>query len=121
MDPAPWIISCIKEGYKLPLRFIPGCYRKPNQQSALRHQQFVQQAIQELEQNHCVVKVQEVPHICSSLSVVANAQGKLQLVLNLCWVCPPPYLVPRVIQHAARTRAVGTLIFPYSRQRHFGL
>ena len=28
------------------------------------------------------------------------------------WVCPAPYLFPRVIQHAARTQAVGTLIFP---------
>ena len=83
LDPAPWIISCVKEGYKLPLHSIPDHYHKPNQQSALRHQQFVQQAIQELEQNRCVVKVQEVPHICSPLSVVANTQGKLRLVLNL--------------------------------------
>ena len=42
LDPAPWIISCIREGYKLPLRSIPDCYHKPNQQSALSHQQFVE-------------------------------------------------------------------------------
>ena len=83
LDPAPWIISCIREGYKFPLRSIPDRYRKPNQQSALSHQQFVEQAIQELDENRCVVKVQEIPHICSPLSVVANAQGKLRLVLNL--------------------------------------
>ena len=30
-----------------------------------------------------MVKVQETPYICSLLSVVANTQGKLRLVLNL--------------------------------------
>ena len=28
------------------------------------------------------------------------------------WWCPPPYLVPRTIQHALRTRAQGTLLVP---------
>ena len=28
------------------------------------------------------------------------------------WVCPPPYLIPRTIQHAARTCSKGTLIVP---------
>ena len=37
LDPAPWIVSCIKEGYKLPLRSIPDWFRRPNQQSALNH------------------------------------------------------------------------------------
>jgi len=30
LDPAPWILSCIQEGYKLPLRSIPDRYYKPN-------------------------------------------------------------------------------------------
>ena len=34
LGPAPWIISCIKEGYKFPLRSIPDRFRRPNQQSA---------------------------------------------------------------------------------------
>ena len=79
----PWIISCIKEGYKFPLRSTPDRFHRPNQHSALDHQEFVTQAIQELEENHCVVKVQDTPFICSPLSVVANTQGKLRLVLNL--------------------------------------
>ena len=28
------------------------------------------------------------------------------------WWCPPPYLIPRTIKHAQRTRACGTLIVP---------
>ena len=83
LDPAPWIISCIKEVYKLPLRSIPDRFCRPNHQSALNHQNFVAQAIQELEGNHCIVRVQEAPYIGSPLSVVANTQGKLRLVLNL--------------------------------------
>ena len=76
-------LASIKESYKLPLRLIPDRFCRPNQQSTLGHQDFVTQAIQELEENHCVVKVQETPYICSPLSVVANTQGKLRLVLNL--------------------------------------
>ena len=83
LGPATWIISCIKEGYKLPLRSIPDRFRRPNQQSALDHQHFVTQAIQELEENRCVTKVQEIPYICSPLLVVDNTHGKLWLVLNL--------------------------------------
>ena len=76
-------LSCIKEGYKLPLCSTPDRFHWPNQQSALDHQEFVTQAIQELEENRCIVKVQDTPFICSPLSVVANTQGKLWLVLNL--------------------------------------
>ena len=77
---APWIISCIKEGYKLPLCSVLDHFRRPNQQSALDHQHFVTQAIQELEENRCVVKVQEIPDTCSPLLVVANTHGKFQLL-----------------------------------------
>ena len=41
LDPAPWIISCIREGYKLPLRSLPSKFSRPNQQSALDHKEFL--------------------------------------------------------------------------------
>ena len=31
---------------------------------------------------------------------------------DINWACPPPFLVPRCNRHAAKTCAVGTLIFP---------
>ena len=31
LDPAPWIISCIRDGYKLPLCSLPPWYRRSNQ------------------------------------------------------------------------------------------
>jgi len=91
--PAPWIISCISEGYKLPLRAVPNkysrpsqtstVYSRPNQQSALDNNDFVSESIRELESNCCVARVFEYPHICGPLSVVANSVGKLRLILNL--------------------------------------
>jgi len=86
LDPAPWIISCICDGYKLPLRAIPEKFSKPNQQSALRHKDFVWQSIQDLEKTRCIVRVYEPPHVCSPLSVVEKSMGKLRLVLNLWYL-----------------------------------
>ena len=83
LDPAPWIISCIREGYKLPLRSLPDKFSMPNQHSALNHREFVTQALEELERNRCIIRTQEPPHVCSPLSVASNRQGKLRLVLNL--------------------------------------
>jgi len=83
LRPAPWIISCIKEGYKLPLHKLPDRFSQPNQQSALDNREFVSQALEELQQYKCIVKVQGQPYICSPLSVAANSQRKLRLVLNL--------------------------------------
>ena len=51
--------------------------------SALEHKVFVSQALQELEENRCILKVPDCPYICSPLSVVVNAQRKLRLVINL--------------------------------------
>ena len=83
LQPAPWIISCIKEGYKLPLLSIPETYIRPNQASALANREFVTQAISELVQNRCVVEVATQPHVCSPLSVVSNSGNKQRLVINL--------------------------------------
>ena len=83
LEPAPWILDCIKEGYKLPLKTIPGPFLGKNQDSALNHREFVTEALRELELNRCIKKVDEQPHICSPLSVVDNGRGKYRLVINL--------------------------------------
>lgn len=83
MDPAPWIINCIKKGYKLVLCSILDNFYKPNWASALEHIDFMSQVLQELEENRCIIKVPEQPDSCSPLSAVANTQGKLLLEINL--------------------------------------
>ena len=70
LDPAPWILSCIEEGYKLPLRLVPDKFCKANQQSALSNAKFVNEALTTLEHNWCIQRVTHQPHICSPLSAV---------------------------------------------------
>ena len=70
-------------GYRLPLKFIPPSHCQQNHKSTELHSVFVDQAVQSLIANHCVIKVNSQPEVCSPLSVVGNAQGKLRLVLNL--------------------------------------
>ena len=83
LQPAPWIISCIKDGYKLPLRSVPQPYIRPNQASPLANREFVTHAISDQVQNRCVVKVSSQPQVCSPLSVVSNRMSKQRLVINL--------------------------------------
>ena len=83
LTPAPWIVDCIKTGYKLPLKTTPDAYCRPNQKSALQNKEFVSQALVELELNRCIEHVPQKPHICSPLSVVSNSSGKQRLVINL--------------------------------------
>ena len=79
----PNILECIENGYRLPIKFIPPTFCQSNHDSASAHQEFVDEAVHNLVQNRCVVKTDKQPHICSPLSVVSNAVGKLRLVLNL--------------------------------------
>ena len=79
----PPILECIEKGYRLPLKFIPPSHSQSNHKSAELHHEFVDEAIQNLIQNRCIVSKDQKPYICSPLSVVENSSGKLRLVLNL--------------------------------------
>ena len=45
-----------QKGYKLPLCIIPDRFYKCNQVFALEHKDFVSQALQELKENHCIIR-----------------------------------------------------------------
>jgi len=49
LEPAPWIIDCIREGYTLPLRKLHNKIVQPNQKSAFNNKEFVSLAIDEFE------------------------------------------------------------------------
>ena len=83
LRPPPWILDCITDGYKLPLKSILGPFIRKNQDSVLKNVDLVAEAIKELEANRCVERVDKQPHICSPLSVVENGKGKYRLVINL--------------------------------------
>ena len=82
----PHKLDCIEHGYRLPIKFIPPPHNQHNHQSSETHQCFVDEAISSLIANHCIIRVDAQPHVCSPISVVSNAVGKLRLVLNLRYV-----------------------------------
>ena len=62
---------------------MPTPLEQGNHKSALDHCVFVTESVQELIKNRCVREAKQKPVVCSPLSVVANREGKLRLVLNL--------------------------------------
>ena len=80
--PVP-INDCIENGYCLRLKFVLPSRFQINHQLAKLHENFVNDAVKELVENHCILEVQEKPYLCSPLSVMASTAGKLNLVLNL--------------------------------------
>ena len=77
----PPVIEWIKEGYKFPHQ--SHNYVKCNHRSALADSEFVDNAIEDLANNKCILEMGEIPHICSPLSVVTNSAGKKRLVIDL--------------------------------------
>ena len=90
----PPVLDCIENGYRLPLKFIPPSRCQPNHKSAMVHQSFVEDAVENLVKNRCTLRVSGRPHICSPLSVVSNSVGKLRLVLNLRYLNQYLHLFP---------------------------
>ena len=68
-------------GYALPLKRFPASAFPNNNQSALAHSSFVEEAIAKLVTNRCIKKCDVAPRVVNPLSV---AEGKeLRLVLDL--------------------------------------
>ena len=77
------VLRTIESGYVLPLMSEPTPLVQCNQQSALAEADFVNTSLSELLANRCVRPVDEVPFICSPVSVVESGSGKKRLVVNL--------------------------------------
>ena len=77
------VLRTIESGYVLPLMSEPTPLVQSNQQSALNEAEFVNASLSELLTNRCVKLVDEVPYICSPVSVVESGSGKKRLVVNL--------------------------------------
>jgi hypothetical protein len=75
------VLDCIERGYCVPLVSEPPAFYADNNLSALRHPQFVQQAISDLLRSDCIEQVSTASYCCNPLTV---AEGKkLRLVLDL--------------------------------------
>ena len=55
----PSILECIENGYSLPLKFLPPPHSQTNHKSAELHHEFVDEAIQNLVQNRCIIRMDQ--------------------------------------------------------------
>ncbi len=82
MGASEFILSVIREGYKIPFEEIPPSFQLRNNCSALRHQSFVSQEISSHLEDGFVREVEHPPDCIHPLSVAENGQ-KLRLVLDM--------------------------------------
>ena len=83
---SPFILSFVKEEYKLPFFAFPEPAAFKNNRSALEHEEFVKSALEVLCQSGRVIRYSEPPYVVNPLSVSVQANGKKRLILDLRYV-----------------------------------
>ena len=78
-----FILSVIRDGYKIPFIDLPPPKVTPNNSSALKEREFVSEAIFDLLKNKCVEVLDRPPAIVNPLSVSVQSSGKKRLILDL--------------------------------------
>ena len=77
-----YILSVIREGYKLPFYQLPKSVILKNNNSARMNPDVVEDAILKLINNGCVSETDVVPKVVNPLTVAFNRSGKARLVLD---------------------------------------
>lgn len=80
---AGFILSVIRDGYKIPFIVFPPPKISPNNGSALKEKKFVSEAIFNLIRNKCLEVLDHPPAIVNPLSVSIQSPGKKRLILDL--------------------------------------
>ena len=83
-----YILSVIKNGYKIPFVNTPPSSKIKNNKSAMDNSDFVTEAISELIKTKSVIRVNYQPKVVNPLTVAINEKGKKRLVLDLRHVNP---------------------------------
>ncbi len=78
-----YILSGIRDGYRLPFVQFPPRKDIKNNKSASMHSVFVQEAINELITSGRVLEVDQAPWVINPLSVAIQSSGKKRLILDL--------------------------------------
>ena len=78
-----FVLSIIREGYKIPFISLPPPKITANNSSALQEKAFASDAIKELLDNKCVEPLYSVPEVVKPLSVSVQSSGKKRLILDL--------------------------------------
>ena len=83
----PFIIDCIRQGYKIPFYVSPPPAEFSNNRSALEHSEFVHSAILELLSSGRVCQVpKSCLYVINPLSVSVQSCGKRRLILDLRYI-----------------------------------
>ena len=80
IDAPGFILSVIRDGYKIPFIVFPPPKVSPNNGSALEEREFV---ICNLISNKCLEVLDHPPPIVNPLSVSTQSSGKKRLILDL--------------------------------------
>lgn len=83
IDAPGFILSVIRDGYKIPFIVFPPPKVSPNNGSALKEREFVSEAICNLISNKCLEVLDHPPAIVNPLSVSIQSSGKKRLILDL--------------------------------------
>lgn len=83
LNASQFVRDIVTKGYWLPFLRLPWPVFKSNHSSSIQHLESVSSAIRELVSSGCVVSTDSCLTVCSPLSVVSSAKGKLRLVLDL--------------------------------------
>ena len=78
-----FILSVIRDGYKIPFIVFPPPKVSPNNGSALKERNFVSEAIFNLNRNKCLEILNHPPAIVNPLSVSSQSSGTKRLILDL--------------------------------------
>ena len=78
-----FILSVVRDGYKIPFVALPPPKLSSNKTSALNDTYFVSEAISDLLRTKCVEILDHHPDIVNPLSVTVQRSGKKRLILDL--------------------------------------
>ena len=78
-----FILSIVRDGYKIPFVTLPPPKVSPNNHSAVTHSHFVSEAISDLLRTNCVEILDHKLDIVNPLSVSIQPSGKKRLILDL--------------------------------------
>ena len=78
-----YILSIIKDGYIVPMVTKPQSIFLHNNKSALKHSEFVEEAILQLLHGGCIQEWVNPPSVVNPLSVSVQPNGKKRLILDL--------------------------------------
>ena len=78
----PPILDCIENGYRLLLKFVPPTHFQRNHNSTATHNEFVNEAIENLVKNRCVALLNVRPYVCSPplscIKLIRQAASRFQ-------------------------------------------